>query len=332
MKKLFLLLFLSFCALFLTGCSALSQNPLQKIETTSIPGLNMQLHAASASQDNVDEIKATLYFRYLDQPFLVGEPRMLTVRRDESTEMAIIKALLEGPSAGHNDLRRIFPETVQIESVSSRDSILYVTFNEALLTDDDIPTDWQQQEQWISEAPLLRRLIIQSIVASITESFPYTGIQVLIHRPSIVEASLRLDNSYFLNTWTGLSDPQTRTETFLLTPRNCALSIMDAWQRQDFESLYLYIANSDKGENKPSQLEVQQQLDAYPALSSFSVSSGNVSSDGQRCVISASFSVQKNGEILPVIHYPLPLIRENEVWKITYPQLLAAMGQAEMSE
>ena len=184
--------------LFLGGCLE-QANPLVKNEATDAPGLTEVLHAAAADDGNTVQIRATLYFRYLDEPMLAGESRVLTVRRDQRPEQAIIEALLAGPSAGNADLRRLIPENTQVEGVSSREGVLFVTFSEAFLQD-DVPADWAEHNEWKTEAPMLRKLVTQSIAASITENYPYLGVQLLVHRPDEVQASLRLEQRVLI--WT----------------------------------------------------------------------------------------------------------------------------------
>lgn len=321
-KYLLLLLMLLGCLPLLCGCIADVSNPLAKEEATPIPGLTQKLHPASASQTNVDVIQASLYYRYLDEPMLAAETRILTIPRDESTELGIVKALLEGPSAGHSDLRRLFPKSVIVESVTSRDNILFITLNEALLTDDKIPADWQSRSEWVTEAPLFRKLAIQSLVATLTESFPYTGVQILVHQTSQVQNSLRLDNSYFLDGSQGLSEPQSRDESLLLTPQNTILRLLTAWQAGDIATLYAYLANADDGQPKPSYQDFALQLDMLPTLAGVAIGGGgSISADGQRAVITAELTILRNGDLFTYVGYPLFLVRENDIWKINYSQL-----------
>lgn len=322
-QKYFLLVVSLTCSLcLLCGCAP---NPLERAEATSVPGLDMNLHAASASDSNVDSLQATLYFRYLDTPMLAAETRTLTVRRDESPELAIVRALLSGPSAGHSELRPILPEGVEVEGVSKKDNILYITFNEALLTRDRVPADWQQRPDWASEAPILRALIIQSAIASVTESFSYTGVQILVHKTSEVQTSLRLENEYFLNGTAGLSDPLSRDESLLLTPENTAAAILAAWELRDYGTLYHFIVNVENGEAKPSYQDVCLRLDSGASLSGFTVSGGSVSRDGGRAMITAQLSLLQEDVSPLTLTYPLPLVRENDVWKISYTELQTLM-------
>ncbi len=301
------------------GCAPQAADPLLKNEATAVPGLAMNAPSAQASTADTEQVTATLYFRYLDEPMLASETRTLTVPHDESVEYAIVQALTQGPSAGHSDLRRLLPGDTQVESVVSRGDTLFVTFNAGFLND-DVPADWANRDDWDEEAPTLRRLIVQSVIASVTEYTPYTGIQFLVHKADEVQTSLRLDNTYFLTGATGLSEPLIRDETLLLTPENTADILLTAWQRHNFERLYLYLTDADR----PSYAEFTQELTAAPSLSGFTTGGGSVANDGQKAVITAVLKL--TGKKDASLDYPLLLIRENGVWKLPYARLKTMMG------
>ena len=305
--------------LLLSGCLE-QANPLVKNEATAAPGLTGELYAAAADQSNTTQLKATLYFRYLDEPMLAGESRTITVRRDQRPEQAILDALLEGPSAGNADLRRLIPEDAQVEGVSSRDRVLFVTFNEAFLAD-GIPEDWAEDGDWKAEAPLLRELITQSIAASVTENFPYTGVQLLVHRQNEVQASLRLSNEYFLDGSEGLSEPLIRDEALLLTPQTTVKTILTAWAQKDFERMYKYLSRTDR----PAYTAFVDALNAAPAVEVLTVGGGSVYTDGQAAVVTVYLRMITQGTQEALLSYPLQLIRENDVWKMDYARLEALM-------
>ncbi len=317
-RRLLLLLAVTL-PLLLAGCSA-QFNPLVKNEATDAPGLDMQLPAAAANEGNVIRIQATLYFRYLDEPMLAGESRVLTVRRDQRPEQAIMDALLEGPSGSNADLRRLIPADAVVEGLSSRDQVLFITFNEAFL-DDGIPGDWASDDAWKEEAPLIRELITQSIAASVTESCPYAGVQLLVHKQNEVQTSLRLDNEYFLDGSVGLSEPVLRDESRLLTPQTTVKTLLEAWYQKDFERMYKYVAQSDK----PLYSVFVEALNSAPSPEVFTVSGGSVNAVGQTAVVTVYLRLLYRAEDEELLSYPLLLTRENDVWKIEYERLAALM-------
>ena len=305
--------------LLLSGCFE-QLNPLVKNEATTAPGLDGELHTAAADDGNVSQIKATLYFRYLDEPMLASESRVLSVRRDQRPEQAILEALIEGPSAGNADLRALVPTGTRVEGISSREQVLFITFSEDFL-EDDVPEDWAEDVDWTEEAPLLRELITQSIAASVTESYPYTGVQILVHRENEVQTSLRLSNEYFLDGSMGLSEPVARDEALLLTPLTTVQTILEAWSQKDFERMYKYLAQDEK----PAYSAFVEVLNEAPSAEVLKVSGGSVYTDGQTAVVTVYLRLIYQDEDAQLISYPLQLIRENSVWKMEYTRLSALM-------
>lgn len=325
MKRPMLLSLLAILLLVLCGCSVIS--PIEKAETTAAPGLSMDVYPATASATNADDVVATLYFRYLDQPMLAAESRVITVDRDKSFELTLIEELLAGPSTSHVDLQKLFSDSVRVISASARNGVLYVTFNDALLDNDSIPSDWQSRSDWADEAPLLRKLALQSVVASITESMPYTGVQFFVSQSADSTTSTRLENTYFLTGQGGVSDPLLRNESLLLTPHNTAQCILQAWQQRDYKTLYLYTAMQSSGESRPIYDIYHNTVDACSTLSEYSVSSGSISQSGTHATLILTMSTLREGLSTDTQAYPLQLQLENGVWKISYSALLELISR-----
>jgi hypothetical protein len=300
----------------LGGCAPQAVDPMLKNETTDAPGITSDVITATAGETNVDQVTATLYFRYLDEPLLAAESRTLTVARDESLESVILKALIAGPSDGHSDLRRLIPADTKVESVVARDETLFITFSDGFLAD-GVPDDWETNGTWPQEAPILRKLIVQSVAASITENRPYTGVQILVHKRGETQTSLRLENAYFLNGSTGLSDPIARDETLLLTPQRTVETILTAWSAQDDTRLYRYVTEADR----PALALFNTALSTAPTLSHYTVSGGSVKQDGQTATVTVSLDTLNDQSEAKTTAYPVLLTRENGIWKITFAHL-----------
>ena len=322
-KRIWLLPLCCLCGLLFTACTQAS-NPLVQAEATPLPGISQTLPAASASESNSSEMEVTLYYRYLDYPFLAAQSRTLSVKRDESPEYAVIQALLEGPSAERIELRRLFGEDVSLRSLRASDDVLFVTLSDALLRD-DIPTDWQSQEDWATEAPIQRRLTAQSLVNTITENFSYASVQLMVAREDGSSADTRLQQSYFLSGGAGPTDPLRRDESLILTAHNTASLIMTAWQERDFETLYAFTATASSQSERPIYESFLTQMDQAPALTEFSVSQGSVSENGGFATLTLSFRLQRDNADSQWEGYPLRLVRENAVWKAPYSALRQMM-------
>lgn len=311
--------------LFILLCSCMTANPIEKMETTAAPGLSMELYPASASSTNADVMTATLYFRYLDEPMLASETRVFNVDRDKSFDLMLIQELLTGPTAGHVELGKLFSDSVRVISATAKSGILYVTFNDALISNDDLPTN--RETDWVNDASMTRRLALQSVVASVTENTPYTGVQFFVSQSEDSTASTRLGNDYFLTGQGGVSDPITRDESLLLTPHNTADLILLAWHERDYQTLYTYTATQMQGESRPTYDVFVKTIDACAALSTYSLSSGSVSQHGNRAVLSIHMTTMRDDIATTTQAYPLQLRLENGIWKISYSALLELISR-----
>ena len=303
-----------------SGCVTQSQNPLAIHATTAVPGQAIAIHPATAGEQSSGQISVTLYFRYLDTNMLAPENRLLNVRRDESPETAIVRALAEGPSAGRGELKRLIPASTVVESVIVRDDLLFVTFNDQF-TQDDIPADWAEQPAWQTEAPLRRMLTVQSIVATLTEWRSFTGVQILVHRPNEVQTNLRLEKQYFLTEEIGVNDPFARDESYLLTAHNTVQQIMNAWKIHDWDCVYQYTS----ADTRPSFESMTDALKDSSVVVSYEISPGTASADGQTATITLDLQTMRGGTPNTTNAYPLRLHRENGIWKIDFDALLALM-------
>ena len=306
-------------ALCLTGCSQ-AANPLLRNEATPMPGTVPQLHPATAGDSRTTQHQATLYFRFLDSDMLAGENRVISVSQDESLEMALLSALLDGPSAGQIELQRLIGDDVRIEDVSVSGDMLFLTLSGAFLRD-SVPANWQSQPQWAQEAPLRRKLALQSIVATVTENLPYTSVQVLVTQDG--QSSARLDRSYLLTGDIGPADPLLRQESLLLTPASVADRLMNAWHKRDYAAIYRLTASYSV--ERPVYETFAATLDKASALMDFSCSCGSVSGDGQSATVTLQFSTVENDLTLQTAGYPLHLMRDNGLWKIPFDTLQQLM-------
>lgn len=319
MKRKLILIFTCLIMLMLCSCTR-AANPLLRAEATPIPGSGQQLHSATAMADGSTQHSVTLYFRFLDYPLLAGENRTLTVRPDESIELALVKALLDGPSAGQIELRRLIGDDVTIEDVSVSGDMLFLTLNSRFLRD-GVPDNWQAQPDWAQEAPLFRQLTLQSIVATITENLPYSGVQVLVSTPG--ESSARLDRSYYLRGDMGPADPLLRDGALLMTPSRVAELALEAWKNRDFASLHAVAASF--AYERPVQQDFALALDASPALMEYSISDASVSQDGQHATVTVNLTFLQDEISVSLAAYPLHLVRDNGLWKISYETLQRLM-------
>lgn len=309
--------------MLLSGCAASPPDTLVRKEPNTD-----QLISADTQGLTADSFQATLYFRYGSSAYLASEERLLSVRRNETREKALVQALLDGPAATHSTLSPLFPPGTQVLAVANQGDTLFITFNEALLGRyGDEPSDLSA-EPWKTEGPLRRRLCIDALSATLTEAGLCAQIQVLVYREKLQTASMRLHAGFFDRTADDTLLPAfTRNEDSLLTPHNTAAVLLTAWMTQDWATLYDLVAREQGGEPRPDEQAAFDAFDAARDVTSFTLSPGNVTPDGTRAVLSAQMTLRSQGEDQVLSGYPLHLIREDGLWKISYSRLMALMNQ-----
>ena len=324
MKRILLVCFLSL--FLLTSCAA-EINPLAQEQSTPVPGLPMPKTTADVPSAIHDQMDIELFFRYQQTGLLACETRTITVPKDESVELAVVRQLLAGPQASHEDLVRLFPHNTSVVAVHATDDTLMVTLSEGLLND-GLPTNWADDPVWKNEAPLRRQLTIQSLVATLTENFPYSYVQVFIAHDQASNVSTRLDTSYFLDSRTGPSERLMRDESYLMTMQNTVLHLLDAWYRRDYERLYLFTATMQPNDHRPFYQDYVSELDSCLSLSAYSASAGHSPAGSDRATLVLELSCTQDNQELHFSSIPLRLVREEDIWKVPYSELKRLMLRA----
>ena len=305
----------------LTGACSLSGTP------STAPAPSSTVPAAEAPAEMSRQGTATLYFRYLDEPYLAPETRVVNQTPSRPYEQVLISALLSGPT-GH-DLTALFPPGTRVISTTRQGRTLFITFSQELLNAyGDEPDTWASDPAWQAEVPLRRLLCMQGIAATITENCDVDRVQILVQQDTSAISSLRLEKRYFMLGETGLADPIVRDDSLLLTAERTLSVILELWQQKDWQRMYLYIARQDGGTglDRPVYRDFIAAMDALPALTEASFTGGSVSTDGSVTTFSLSARLRMpdgSDEDRPA--RTLRLRREDGLWRITMTQLTAWM-------
>ncbi len=326
MKRIFLLLLCCSFLMLLTACAAVT-NPLHKAEPTPVPGLPMELHAASAPEDRANRQEITLFYRYQQTGLLASETRSILVPLDESIELTTVRELLAGPQASHTELTRLFPHGTSVTGVTASGDTLLITLTEGV-ENDGIPDNWKEDPVWRTEGPLRRKLVMQSLVATMTENFPYSYIQVFFTRDPASGISTRLDSSYFLDGRSGPEERLTRDETLLLNMHNTADVLLSAWQERDYSLLYQFTADQ-ASDPRPTYDEFVRQLNECASVVSFRSGSGHSAQSSSQATVTVELEYRIDGQTGLHPAYPLRLVRSGGVWKVAFTDLKRLMLQQE---
>ena len=321
MKRLSLMLGLMLLCLLVSSCTK-SASPLSA-PATMVPGVPADLPAAEPPAEMNRQETAALYFRYMDEPYLAAEYRVITQAANKPYEQALLTALVSGP--GSHDLVGLFPTGVQVVSTARQGRTLFVTLSKEIMN----PYADELNATYSTSAAILRRtLCMQSIVATVTENCSVDQVQILVQQDSAMTGSLRMEKRYFLTGESGLTEPLTRNEELLLTPHNTLNVILKLCRQQDWQRLYGYLVRVDEasGVTRPGYSDFVAAMDALPALTEYASSTGSVSLYGQEAVFSVDAVLRLNdGTTAEKTCCMLRLQRENGLWRIAADQLTAWM-------
>lgn len=315
MKKLILILV---CLCFmLCGCATGNKE-------TGNDSLMMPVMDADASGLEGRKDVYTLYFRLGDTGYLAPEERVLTVEKDDTPEMALIRSLIAGPAATSADLTPVFPKDTQVLATAKQGSTLFVTLNERFLSGYTAERADGAAEEKQAALRMEKELCLDALAATLTENGLCSRVQILILRNRQQGNSMRLEEDYLLQNGSGLPlETWVRREESLYTPHNAARHMLTLWMNHNFSGLMGCVSSQGK-------LSGQMMLEAMensPALTGFSLGHGQVSANGLKAVIGADLFLHLNGNDWTVKGWPLTLEREGGVWKISWESLSSMMAE-----
>ena len=178
---------------------------------------------------------------------------------------------------------------------------------------------------------------MESLVASLAETFRYQQIQIMIQPKDTTQRSFRLQNSCYQNETlpNGIAPSLFYDTSHILTHFDTASIILDAWKAKDWETLYPFVSTKDYWDLalKPTYEQICRYWVTSYSLNHFSLSLPVVSHNGQQCFFPLSYQVksfiegpQKN------IDGVLKLTKENGLWKISFSDLKILMGFSAVNE
>lgn len=276
----------------------------------------------------VDWREVSLYFRMQEESMLACETRNVSFPKDSRVEDELIKALLRGPSASMLELTSLFPPGTQLIKTWQNESMLFVTLSKEFLgAPVNAPLMWETDTYWRPEVYLRRQLALASIVNTVTEMTNFTSVQFLVadQGDDVTGRRLQYSEIYDVNDPpSNLLAPLRRDESRILTHHNTAGLLLGAWQQQTFTRLYRYVAQ--EASQRPTEAAFVEEMESVGrTLISHTTTPGSVSYDGTSAVFVLSYEyVGENGKAY-VQDYPLRLVRERGIWKITYAELLRLM-------
>lgn len=277
------------------------------------------LPAPQAAAVRTSETASTLWFRYLNEPCLMAESRLILSSPMISYEHALLNALVGGsthPDSGGS----LFPPGVRVLSVHRDNRRLFVTLSREIMDAfPDEPASWQSDPLWAREVPLRRALAMQAIIATATENCDVDSAVILVEQTATPLDSLRLRQGYYRR-GTGddmaIADELTRDDACLLTPGGVMDILLTCWQHRDFARLYRY-TDADLDEDT-----FLTEMAALPHLLRADVTSQvSINEAGTQAVFTLDAALLAHGAERTCSSVTLRLIRRDGLWRIPLDQL-----------
>lgn len=308
---------LAAAVLFMAGCMGGGT----KSGSANLPDINPNAGAANKTTAHV-----ALYFSYNREELLAAETATVNVPVSEPLEAAVVRALISGPSVNRTELYRLFWDGVELVGVDSNADILFVTLSEDFVS--TAPEKVALEEGTVADQ---KRLAICSIVNTIVEMGTYSRVQIYIDRQDAGAAQriTRREAGWEDNSDDRL-DPLGRMGELILTPQNTLVEALESFEKKNWGRLYNFIAYTNPdGTLKPDIETFAEVLDKGNVLESFSVADSSVSSDGQEATVMLNYSIKtREGETLSRPNIPVKLVREEDIWKLTYTSLVKVLVNA----
>ncbi len=292
----------------LSGCAAMNNEEPEK----NTPDINPKAESA-----NKDTSKVTLYYSYKGQQLLAGETRSIDVPVSEKLEKAVIRALIDGPSADRSQLVGLFWDDVELVDVKDNEDILFVTLSEEFITT-------QPETPVLGEGTVAdrKKLAIYSIVNTITEMGTYSSVQFYVESSGGTMGITKSDAGF--GDSQDRLDPQRWENEHILTPENTLKEALDSYNKKDWTELFDYTAymNPDGTVKPDSDVFTAALAETGNVLDSYKPIGVNVASDGQSAVVILDYTIKtRNGDI-DRTKIPVVLVREEEIWKLSYSSVI----------
>lgn len=283
---------------------------------SNMPDINPNAQAA-----NKDTAKVTLYFSYMGESLLAGETRTIDVPVNDKIEAAVIRELIAGPSSGRDDLKGLFWGNVKLANVDSTSAsdILFVT-----LSSDFVSTSPKKVALEDGIEANQKKMAIYSIVDTIVQMGNYSKVQIQADRKgnktgeriTLSEAGWGGDTSTYL-------EPQAWNGDIVLTPAKTLTEALKSFQSKDWTRLHNFTAYKSQDGTVTPDSSSDALATQGNSLQSYNTKEAIVSDDGQTAVVLLDYTLStRGGDTINRTDIPAKMIKENDVWKLSYTSLV----------
>lgn len=267
--------------------------------------------------DSGTQVAATLYFRYLDSPFLGQEARVVQVPRTQNLGQALVQALLDGPQGAEGLYTPLFPAGTQVLNVLEEEGRLFVSFSKEVLN------PLLGEAATGPEAQTRRRLALSSLANTLIEATRAHSVQVLVLAEPGPSQSLRLSARFLLEDSDLPLSPLTRNESDVLSPGAACQSILGFWQQKRWSTfLKLLAPDANTG-------FTMEDLAKLPEIRSLEATPGVIAPDGAAATVNLDLELlTRDGKERNLVAFPVMMLRAGQGWRLSHTSLLALLEAA----
>lgn len=177
-KLLLVMLLLS--SVIIGGCAADTELPAENSKAVTAPQTDTQQNSVPQPNNaqGAVNMQLTVYFASQDAMNLV--PQAYTVVKNEQPVKSAVELLLAGPK--NQELLAVFPKEVKLKSITVKDHIAYVDFNDQLI----------KHKVGGSAGEML---LVGALVDTVTEFSEIKKVQILVEGKKIETISGHMDTS-----------------------------------------------------------------------------------------------------------------------------------------
>lgn len=313
MKKIICLLVAVAIIFSLAGCS--EKNDVSNEEV--LPQINPVPENEGREKESVN-----LYFGYKSEQLLTYETRDIAVPINERIEVTICKNLIKGPSISKADFTAVINPNTKVVDISDNDGFLFVTLSKEFL----MPPE--ESEESGPRENLRRYLAVYSVITTLIEHGGYDRVQILIDRDDsgtgtpITNAEVGLEGDEAF-------DPHGRNGAVVLNSRNTAREILLSIEMKDWSRLYGFVAyKNSEGKERPTTDDFNIQISTSKVnISDIEIVDHINSTSVYTDKVFVNYVIKiGDGEPQEKKNVPIKLVRENDVWKIYFEDLMSLMN------
>ncbi len=314
MKRLIILIIIG--CLLLTSCMAIGTKEDEQDGIPVLPG----------DIEEKELMSYTIYYQHMDENYLLGQQRNVSVPENKWVEEVLIQQLINGPASGIAPTKPVINQNTRVLSVDRNNDLFFVTLSQHFLTPlTGVPDSWEQDEGWTQEVMRQRRMAVYAIVNTLTETGPYSRVQINIDREGNGQGQrMTRGEMGFIDDPEQLLESLGRDHELIFTPKAAVELVMQAFSTKNWEKIDRYVVSDAAGNylkpDSESFMSTLQVLDL--SVIAYNVQGISTSQDGQSAIVSLDYRIRaKDGSEYTSDNVSIRLRQSDGLWKITFASM-----------